>query len=218
MSGRNLFLTLTLALGFSALAAVPARAADTTIVSPKFTIRFVQGWELFDLSVIPGFPVREDSSRTVMNKDLEAQVKITPIKATHTPTEAELAAIAAGFPNDTGAVKTGTGTVTLGGKVWAWVEWADKDSTTDDKTRVRVYYGSLTPTVTIGAVFAYNRALGTTAVTQVEAALGTLAPGVAGIRTVAEWKRPAYRPADHDALGRMRPDAFRTALFRLPAL
>lgn len=203
MSSRKLlygFAVLTLA----AFAAAPIRA-DVTFTTARFKVDFPDGWQNFPVQV------GGDSLLAVMNPALEAFCYMTSTTTDHPMTDAELAALIEQYAAGDSATKVTSGTRTLGGKAYAFVEYGNLDSA-DTASRARIYYSANGNTL-FTAVLVYNTDAGAGAPDQLESALGKL---TVGIRALSSRRAlPTLRPADHDILGRNVPRA-RTPLFRLP--
>jgi hypothetical protein len=202
---------LSAAFALAAFAAfVPAQAAPLLVTTGKYSLTFQDGWQSFPVGT-------GDSVKVVMQPTLEATCYMTASVQDHPLSAQEIAAYMALYGGADSVTQTASGTATLGGKSFNYVDFKSNDSA-DADTRVRFYY-TVSGSLLFNAFVGYDVTKGTAPVTQVEAALATLTlNGGAALRPVAEWRRPAFRPAVHDALGRFRPAAYRTPLFRLPAL
>ena len=215
MPGRTLNLkTLFAALAFMALAGTHAHAAPLVISTPKFSITFPDGWASL---AYPGLPTNNnDSSQQIYDSTLGIFAHLLVRTSDHPPTAQELALYLTLYGGGTGTEKTGDGTKTLGGKSFPWAEYKSTD-TSDADTRVRFYYTVSGNTLFYGFM-AYDIKDMTAAIASFEAGLATLNLPV-GIRTrLAVTARPDLRVATMDILGRARPLALRTPLFRAPSL
>lgn len=195
-------------LSLSALMSVPARAA-TSAATSRFSLTFPTGWQ-----ALPD-PTGGDSVLAEINSTLMAYCYMTATTTDHPLTAQELEAYRQAYGGSDSATKVTDGTKTIGGRSFTFVEYQATD-TSNGASHIRIYYtangSNLFTTVLI-----YDPAGGAGAVTDLETALATLTLSASPIRVVAARSGPAWRAADHDILGRARPLAARTALFRLPS-
>jgi hypothetical protein len=202
---KTLFLSV---LSLAAAAALPARAAFSTA---RFEITFPAGWQPL---TVPGMDLG-DSVLSVFNMELSAYSWMSVSITDHPLTAEELEAYRKAYAGSDSVTKVTDGSKTLGGMSFTFVEYKAVD-TSDGEGYARIYYTS-SGNQLFTCLLSYDPAAGAGAVTGLETALATLKLKGTPIRARAPRVSLARNPADHDILGRMRPLAARTVLFRLPA-
>lgn len=209
MSARTKILkSLSAAIALAAVvSAVPVKAAPPLLVSTtKFSLTFQDGWATF--------PFSSDTIKFVMNQSLSATCYLTAVPQTRELTAQEIAAYMAMYGGSDSLVQTATGTKTLGGKTFSFVEFKDVD---DSSGRARFYYTS-TGSLLFNATTAFDVDNSAAVIAQVEAALATLTLNSGASLRAAALRGQGFRPATHDVLGRSGQAVRPVRLFRMPAL
>jgi len=201
---------ILIALSFLYLAVLTSisTAADTTFTTSRFSISFPPAWQK-----VP-FMAGGDSLLAVFNDTNMAYCYMTASTTDHPLTAQELEAYRKAYAGSDSVNKVADGTKTLGGKSFSFVEY-QSTVTANDSSRVRIYYTNVGSNL-FTSILIYTPGSEDGAVADLESALATLSLSASPIHAWIERPTSAGRAAIHDVLGRSRPLAARTALYRLP--
>lgn len=200
----------SLLLASAAWAALPARA-DDTFTTTRFGITFSDGWQ-----AMPTLAAGDSGLALMYAYSMMGYCYMAAASADHPVPAGELDAYRQQYAGGDSAVKAGEGTSALGGKDFGYVEYRSADTSNGD-TRIRLY-STTQGGIRFDAVFIYDHNAADILVPEMEAALATLDLSATPIRARAPRGPLAWRPADHDVLGRARPVAAPAILYRLPPI